>query len=325
MKSKINKKAMHVIYSNEQHTERSSFMNLRQLRIFQSVCETENITKTAQLLFMTQPAVSHAIRNIEEAVGYQLFDRIGKRIHVNEMGKCFLERVDQVLMSYELLQDAIPQLEYEAELRIGSSITIANDWLPSLIRIYQTQYPQTPLQISVDRAKVVLEKLTAHEIDIAFVEGVITDPAFVKIPVSSYALLFVCANSHPLASKKIIEWSDIPDQQWLLREKGSAVRDTFDSAMHLHQLSIRPLWTSVNSQALLQAVKQNLGITILPEILLEKEMERDKLTVLTLKDTILHNENHILYRKDSFLSKPMQELMKITQRIVADEYGICFC
>ena len=288
-------------------------MNIRLLQIFSKVCEEGTITKASEKLYMTQPAVSHAIHDLEAELQVKLFHRYGKRIYLNETGKLFLERVERLLLSYDELTQHIPFLEEESCIRIGSSITIANDQLPKVLQQFKKRYPHTEVQVHVESAANILHRLQQHEIDIALVEGLIQNAHCKKRLFSSYRLLVICSSKHPLAQKHAITWEEVKAQTWLLREQGSAARDTFDSACHLHQISIVPLWISVNSQALLQAVRADLGITILPDFIINSCPFRNELHVLSIEQEELRNDNHIVYDSGLYLSQPIIDFMQLLE------------
>ena len=109
-------------------------MNLRQLEVFRAVCEQGGFTRAAQSLYMTQPAVSHVIAELEKEAGCPLFDRISRRIYLTEAGRIFLEKARQILELHEELSAGFPALTGQAPLRIGSGITIANFHLPTILR-----------------------------------------------------------------------------------------------------------------------------------------------------------------------------------------------
>lgn len=289
-------------------------MNIRQLRIFKVVCEEENITRAADKLFMTQPAVSHVIHDLEKELGTKLFDRISKKIGLNGTGRLFLDKVNQVLVPYDELENSVHTLEKEAAIRIGSSITIANYWLPQVMQIFHATYDKTPVTVNVNSAKEVMRQLNEHEIDLALVEGAILNENCVKIPFASYHLSVVCSAQSELAQKREITIQELREEKLLLREKGSAIRDILDSVLYLHDIAIEPIWTSVNSQALINAVKHNLGITILPDMLVEKEVENGELCLLKIRGIELYNDNHIVYLKDKYLTHPITQLMDMIKQ-----------
>lgn len=147
-------------------------------------------------------------------------------------------------------------------------------------------------------------------------EGVIYNEQLIKIPFSSYRLIAICSPKHRFASQKSITINDLVKERLLLREEGSAIRDTFDSALLLHNISINPKWISVNSQALIRAVEQNLGVSILPRILVEDEISRGKILEVPICDLELSNVNHIVFHKDKVQTRTFKSLVEIIKNEV---------
>lgn len=286
-------------------------MKIRHLRIFKIVCEEESITKAAEKLFMTQPAVSNAINELEKHLGVNLFDRISRRIYLNETGKLFLEKAIKLLNQYDDLEQNIKELEDNAIIKIGSSITIANFILPEVIVDFEKIYNNTPTKVIVGNARKIEEMLYNNEIDLGLIEGAIYNEELIKIPFSSYKLAIICSPKHKLASEEPIEIDELIRERLLLREEGSAIRDVFDSALLLHNLRVNPEWTSINSQALIHAVKQNLGISILPRILVEKDIDSNEIFEIKVNDLELINVNHIVFHKNKFQTKGFKALIEI--------------
>ena len=286
-------------------------MKIRHLRIFKMVCEEESITKAAEKLFVTQPAVSNAISELESHLDVYLFDRISRRIYLNETGKLFLAKVIKLLDLYDDLEQNVKELEDNATIKIGSSITIANFILPKAIVDFEKIYKNTPTKVTVGNARQIEEMLYNNEIDLGLIEGVIYDEELIKIPFSSFKLTIICSRKHKLALEESIDINRLIQERLLLREKGSAIRDVFDSALLLHNLRANPEWTSINSQALIHAVKQNLGISVLPKILVEKEISSGEVAEIKVNEFDLVNINHIVFHKDKFQTKGFKTLIDI--------------
>jgi DNA-binding transcriptional LysR family regulator len=286
-------------------------MKIRHLRIFKTVCEEESITKAAEKLFMTQPAVSSAISELEGHLGVYLFDRISRRIYLNETGKLFLTKAIKLLDLYDDLEQNIIELEDNATIKIGSSITIANFILPKAIVEFEKVYKKTPTKVIVGNARNIEEMLYNNEIDLGLIEGVIYNEELTKIPFSSYKLAIICSPRHTLALEESIDINQLIQERLLLREKGSAIRDVFDSALLVHNLKANPEWVSINSQALIQAVKQNLGISVLPKILIEREIETGEICEINVNDFELVNINHIVFHKDKVQTNSLKTLIEI--------------
>lgn len=289
-------------------------MTIRHLRIFQTVCRQGSITRAAQALYMTQPAVSHAISELEQEAGCELFDRISRKIYLNETGKLFLEKVSRVLEMYEELENGARMLEEQAVLRIGSNITIGYHWLPLIMEEFRTVCPDVPVQVSVAQAREITGQLLNHEIDLALIEGPIEQEALVRIPFSSYRLIPVCAPVCALAERKA-DLAEFLEYPLLLREQGSAIRDTFDSMLRIHNLTVKPAWTSVNSQVLIQAVEHNLGVSVLPDVLAESKIRGGTMVQANVNKWSLANTNHLVYHKDKFLTAPMQSWIRVVKNM----------
>lgn len=289
-------------------------MKLRHLRIFKIVCEEGNITRASEKLFISQPAVSKAIHELENFLEIELFDRIGGRIHVNETGKLFLLKTTLLLDQYDNLINEIKDLEKSVRIKIGSSITIANYILPKAIAEFERVYNSTPISVSVANAEKIEELLNKNEIDIALIEGIVSNEDLVDIPCSTYDLVVLCSVDHPFSLQTVINIEELLAERLLLREKGSAIRDVFDSALAVRQLNVIPDWISINSQSLIQAVKRNLGITVLPKILVADELREGTLVEVAVENLHMENVNHILFHKNKFQSKNFHALIDIIQK-----------
>lgn len=293
-------------------------MTIRHLRIFKLVCEMGSFTLAAKSMYMTQPAVSHAIGELEDELGTRLFDRISKKIWLNQTGAVFLEQVSRTLELYDGLE-AGETIEQKAVIRLGSNITIANFWLPRVLKEFESRWPETPVITSVDKASEILGKLLNHQLDLALIEGAIGEEGVEAIPFSSYRISAACAPGYLPQEQCEMTLDELTGQKLLLREPGSAIRDVFDSLLRLHGLSASPRCISVNSQALLQAAREGLGITILPTLLMREDFKRQSLMEVTITGVALENVNQIVYLKGKYLSRPMKGLIDMIRNSDKEE------
>lgn len=285
-------------------------MTLRHFEIFQAVAETGNFTKAAKKLYITQSAVSHAIRELEERTGTMLFDRLTKRVRLTKCGMLFLKEIVPILASCTALEAHIDHLEKEAPLHLVSSITIASFWLPQMLCGLRKAWPETLVEVEVVSAANAMEILHMGKADLAFVEGVLPQGTFEHIVFSRDELKAVCAPDYlPGIQKLSVE--ELCTHKLLFREKGSAIRDTVDSAFFLKGCVPRPVWTSVNSLALIQAAKAGLGVTVLPEVLLREAVEKGELVELEIEEVTLKNEQMALWHREQYVTKPMETLLSM--------------
>lgn len=288
-------------------------MNLRHLTIFKTVCEEGSITGAAKALSMTQPAVSHAINELEESVGSPLFDRVSRRVVINENGKFFLSKVIPLLELYQDLENYSGTLHLNAPLRIGSCVTLASYLLPGAVSRFTVSNPDIQLKVTVSNSQEITGKLLKNELDIGLVEGVIPDEQLEKIPFSSYPLAVICAPGHPLAKPgdQPVSLESLMKEPLLLREAGCTIRDTFDYALALNNLSAEPLWTSTNSDVILQAVKENIGIGVVPRIFADESIRLGEIVEVEVKDFNISCMNHVVFQKDKFQTESFQAFINL--------------
>lgn len=286
-------------------------MNLRHLTIFKTVCEQGGVTSAAKALSMTQPAVSHAITELEEFAGAQLFDRVSRKIVLNETGRFYLSKVIPLLELYDELEHASSRMDNRIPLKIGSCVTLASFLLPSAIKRFNQSYPDVHIQVVVNNSREIEQKLLHNEVDLGLIEGVIDHELLEKIPFSAYPLAVICSPRHPFASLPSITIDQLVSEPLLLREKNCTIRDTFDSALMLHNLTAVPIWSSTNSDVLLQAVKQNIGISVLPRIFADEYVQRGEIVEIEVADLDISCMNHVVFKKDKFQTEAFQSFINL--------------
>ena len=288
-------------------------MDIRKLHIFQTAAQMKSFTKAAAALYMTQPAVSKAISELEREAGTLLFERYPKQVVLTPTGRLLLDKSEALLELYREVEQDLNRLDSQSALRIGSCITIANDRLPQLLRLQKEKFPAVRIEVVIASAATVMEKLNSNDLDAAFIEGVVSAEWAEGIPFSSYTIHAVCspsfALSHPVSS--LNELINLP---LLMREKGSAIRDTVDSFFLLQGLCAGPDWTSTNANALLQAALQDFGVAFLPVNMIRKKVENHSLAELHLPGLPLVNHTHFVFKKQKHLNEPLQNIVSLVKQ-----------
>ncbi len=282
-------------------------MTLRHYQILREVARTGNFTKAADQLYLTQSAVSHAVREMEDIAGTALFDRLPKGVRLTPCGLRLLEEAAPILAACEALDARIETLENDTPLHLVSSITIASFWLPRLLRRFTSVRPQTPVEVEVVSAGDAVEILRSGDADLALVEGAPPQGPFRCTPFASYRLVVVASPFYREGLSLTIQ--ELCGEKLLLRQKGSAIRDTFDSALLLSGLTPRPVWTSINSTALIEAAKAGLGITILPDLLVQESIEDGSLIELKVRGLSLRNDLNAVRHRDKYETAPLSDLL----------------
>lgn len=291
-------------------------MTLRHLKIFVTVYETTSITKASEILHLAQPSVSLAISELEKYYGIYLFDRISRRLYITENGKKFYQYALHIVSLLDEMEKEIKNWDTIGTLRIGSSITIGNFYLPLLIKEFQKQYPNIKVQVKINNTEKIESFLLKNQIDFALVERELSHPKIAQIPFKEDELIFICGKSHPLYQVKSIDINELTQFDFLLREKGSAGREIFDSLMLLYQIKIIPAWESTSTQAIVKAVSAGLGISVLPYLLVKKDLEEENIFKLTIKNITLSRKLFIIFHRNKFLTKSAKTFIDLCKTIL---------
>ncbi|WP_246042982.1 LysR family transcriptional regulator [Enterococcus viikkiensis] len=274
-------------------------LNFKQCLIFREIARTKNFTKAAHNLYLTQSAVSHAIKDLENEAETQLFERLHRSVKLTPAGELFLKEIQPMIEEFETVEARLPHLEKQSPLKIASCITFAQTQLPQRLQRFQVLQPAASFEVQVFPAAESLARLEEGKVDLAFIEGQIFQQSVEAKKIAEYPLCVVAEAAHPMAE---LSFGELLEQPLLLRERGSAVRETFESSAVLQGEKVFPIWESVDSQALIAAVKAGLGISVLPKILVEEELLSGRLKEIKIKEWSLTNDITALLRKSRYQS-----------------------
>lgn len=283
-------------------------MNIRYLEILEAVEQTGTFTGAAKKLHLTQSAVSHAIAELEQQAGTALFDRLPRGVCLTQCGAMLLKDSRSILAACRSLDQRIGHLEECTPLNIVSSITIASFLLPQILNRLKVLLPELQVNVRVVSANSAMEILQGGEADIAFWEGAEPQGAFRTILLGTYKLCAACAPDFPLAAPAV-SLRQLCSLPLLLRERGSAIRDTLDSTLSLANQKAYPVWESVNSLALVKAAEAGLGITILPENLLTDSVSEKRLRLIQLEGIEMENRMLAVLHENKYITGPLQMLL----------------
>lgn len=286
-------------------------MTLRHLKIFVTVCDCGSITAASRKLFISQPSVSAAVREIETEFQVALFDRISRKLFLTEPGRQLLEQARYLINQYDSIEFSLRNWEQNDILRIGSSITIGNRFLPSYVAAFQQKHETVRVKAAINSSEKIESMILENELDLALIEGVPHHQNIVSTVFMEDELVIICAKEHPLAVSGKITLEQLAKSALLLREKGSGTRELFDNMMALNNQSIEPLWESVSTQALVTAVKAGLGISVLPYWLVLEDLLEQTVSMLRLDGIELKRNYYLIHHEDKFISNSMNDFIKI--------------
>lgn len=206
-------------------------MTFEQLRIFAEVARQQHLTRAAIVLHLTPSAVSAAIKALEERYDTLLFNRIGRRIELNDTGRIFLGEAEAVLartQAAELTLSEISGLK-RGSLNIYASQTIASYWLPPYLARFHAGFPAIELKLTIGNSEQVANAIRDGLADTGFIEGEMTDAVMNRESVATDQLITVVGADHPWAKRKTLPLADLANSFWILRERGSGTRSVFEN------------------------------------------------------------------------------------------------
>lgn len=254
-------------------------ITLRQLEVFAEVLKSGSTTQASQRLALSQSAVSAALTDLEGQLGVQLFDRVGKRLVVNEHGRLLYPR------ALALLEQAteIEQLfrEENGAIRVYASSTIGNYIMPEVIARYRRDFPELPLELSVGNSQDAINAVADFRVDIGLIEGPCHSADIVAEPWLEDELVVFAAPGNALL-KSDVTLHSLAAAPWILRERGSGTRELVDYLLLSRLPQFHMGMELGNSEAIKHAVRHGLGISCLSRRVIAEQLATGSLVEVTI-------------------------------------------
>ncbi|MED3986802.1 LysR family transcriptional regulator [Peribacillus simplex] len=253
-------------------------MKLENLKMFCLVVDEGSISQAARLSFLSQPAVTRQIHQLENFYNTLLFDREEGRLRVTEAGKLLYPFAKAIVNDFNHSKVVIQQStgEYNANLIVGASLTIGEYLLPSLLGRFKKQQPEIKVTLTIKNTPRVLEDLSNDVIDLALVEGLVENTDFIVDKFAEDELILVCPSDHPWKDRKVIQLEELGNERMIWRESISGTRLIVENMLREHGVleKIESYMEIGSTQAIKSAVEAGLGISILPRLTVARELEQ---------------------------------------------------
>ena len=257
-------------------------VSFRHLQVFVAVTRAGTVSAASQNLSLSQSATSQSLADLEKHLGVPLFERLGKRLQLNELGRRLLPKAEQLLYDLDPFVESArePDGELQGMLTVAASATIGTYLLPGLAGRFSERHPAVDLQIRLRNTGEVIADLLRLEADLGLIEGQCRDPKLKSEVWRHDEMVVVCNPAHSLASQGRLADSDIPTEPWILREPGSGSRAVFEAAVRPLVERIRVRMELSQHEAIKQAVRTGFGLGCLPRLSVAGELGRGELVAL---------------------------------------------
>ena len=290
--------------------------SLRQLEVFLATSHYQNISKAADSLAMSQSAASSALKELEQQFDLLLFDRVGKRLQLNEQGRLIRSRTEALLEQAKELEQALLQHQDAGPVKVGATLTIGNYLAVSILSDLLREHPDAEVNLSVANTQNIMQQVLNYDIDIGMIEGEIQHAELDIIPWRTDDLCVFCSPKHPLAQQGELTDADIQNNRWVLRERGSGTRQAFDRAMH-GILSQIPIAVELqHTEAIKRAVGNGLGLGCLSRISVEDALKRGDLIELVVPKRDFERTLYFILHKKKHRSAGIQRWLTFCEKMV---------
>lgn len=294
-------------------------MTLRHMSIFRAVCEAGfNSTKASEVLHMTQPAVSLAIKELEQYYGVHLFDRIGRRLQITDAGKQFLQYAIHITDLFQDMETGLRDWGSKGILRVGASITIGSQFLPGYVKAFSSRFPTIDVRAVVEQANRLEKKLLANELDCALTEGIVHDPNIVSEPYMEDHLSVVCSADKGWRQGQIISIEEFQKERFLLREHGSGTREVFDRTVAQAGINVTAIWEAMSTTALVNAAINGLGIAVLPHRMILPALNQGLIVTVGVQNLVFRRNFYVIWHKDKFLTDAAKAFIVLCKNYEVD-------
>jgi len=284
-------------------------ISLRQLEVFAAIARSDSTRAAAERVSRSQSAASAALAELEAALGEALFDRVGRRLVLNENGRALLPAATALLDQAVELQ-AMFSGEHAAPLRVSASLTIGEYLLPDLVAQWKLAHPQSAVHLAIGNSTEVIAAVAAMDADVGFIEGPQTHPDLSVRPWLSDELVIVAAPGHPLAGGQRASVRQLAEAAWILREPGSGTRQASDRWLleHLGQLNIG--FELGSTEAIKRLAAAGAGLACLSRHVVLQSLERGELAEMRTRLPVARRRLALVVRRDKRQGRATEDFIR---------------
>ncbi|MFL0195026.1 LysR family transcriptional regulator [Clostridium sp. WILCCON 0269] len=297
-------------------------MDIKQLQTFIIVSKLLNFREAGEELNYSQSSVSDHIRNLEQELGVKLFERLGRKVFLNENGKKLISPAEKMIQYEKEIHQLFNKDEkISGLLRIGAAETLSVFWLPPILKEYRITYPDVKVTLRMADCCEFPKMLSHNMIDVAFSLHDQSQHDYIsQINIFEDSTVFIVAPDHPLADLKTITIHELENHSFILPEAECCYRVELEELLKKCNVKIDTIMEFSSLEAIKQCVKSGLGISLLPKIAVEEEINTGELDTLSIEDCEISICAKMICHKQKWTSPPLAALKNmILQKKITPE------
>ncbi|MBW1720635.1 MAG: LysR family transcriptional regulator [Deltaproteobacteria bacterium] len=290
-------------------------INLNQLRAFYLAARERSITRAADILCITQPAVTMQVKSLEQALDIKLFRKYGKDLRLTEVGHVlfdYVEKIFEIVDEMEFVLKRYSDLS-RGSLVLGTTRSFARHLMPRLLSRFQERYPGVKISLKVGSSQEIADGLMAFEYDLGIIGRLPHSDKLKVIPYTREEFCLITPPQHRFAGMKSVSLKDLKDEPIIIRENGSGSRYAMLSLLETHGITPSVLVEAGSVEFIKEYVIKGKGVSFLYKPEVEKEAMQGLLHCVCLKEGPIYIQTDIVYPKDVNLSPPAQAFLELAR------------
>ena len=285
--------------------------SLRQLEVFLATARYENVTRAAETLAMSQSAASGSLKELERQFDMKLFDRLGKRLQLSELGQQLRPQAESLLEQARSLEQALTGEDVVGRLEIGATLTIGNYIAVNMIADFRQQNAKSDIILRVANTETIAKRVAGFELDMGLIEGELQHPDLDIVHWRRDELVVFAAPNHPLSTSTALSDQDLLTLPWIVREPGSGTRQAFDRAMQGILTDLHIGMELQHTEGIKRAVEAGLGVGCLSQICVAEAFKRGSLVPLKVPGRDFRREWYLITHRDKFHSAALKRWLTL--------------
>lgn len=272
-------------------------LTLRQLRVFESVARHLSFSRAAEELYLTQPAVSMQIKQLEDNIGLPVFEQLGKKIYLTDAGRELFQYSRSIAQQLKEMEEVLDQLKgLDRGRLIISVISTAKYFVPRLLASFQRIHPKVSVSFYVANREHVLKHLADNEVDLAVMGRPSQGMDVLAEPIMDNPLVCIAAPDHPLAKSKKVPLSRLEEESFLVREPGSGTRHAMERFFTEHGIKLNRGMEMDTNEAIKAVVGAGMGLSVISLHTCELEVETGRLVALNVEHFPIVRQWYLVHR-----------------------------
>jgi len=282
------------------------------LKIFYYVAKHGSLSAAAEALYITQPAVTKQIQNLQEVCGVKLLHRFGKRMVLTDAGNVLYGVAEKIFQLENQAEEVIRDFQQQkrGHIRIDTSESFGAYYLPDIIIPFSKMHPQIRVSAMILPTPQVVERTIRLDNDVGFISYPVGHKKLAVREIMEDRLILIASPTHPFSRREAVEPDDLEGQSFVMHESDSATRNIVDDFLKNHAVSVFMTLELSNNEAIKRAVERGIGLSLISERVARGEIERGTLKAVPLAGVSLMRKFYMIHHREKYLSQPLQVLIE---------------